>query len=61
MTRETLAKRFGATIREEVPEVTWQRLPEPMLKLLVDITEAETGLEQRDVGEFATAHRRTLT
>jgi hypothetical protein len=32
-----------------------------MLKLLVDITEAETGLEQRDVGEFATAHRRTLT
>jgi hypothetical protein len=50
MTRETLAKRFGATIRDEVPEVTWECIPRPMLKLLLEITEAERTLgpvEQR--------------
>ena len=58
MTRETLAKRFGVTIREEVPEVTWQRLPEPMLKLLVQITEAEAASD--DACDLATAHHKAL-
>ena len=44
MTRETLAKRFGATIREEVPEITWECIPQPMLKLLLEIAAAETAL-----------------
>jgi hypothetical protein len=60
MTRETLAKRFGVTIREEVPEVTWQRIPEPMLKLLVEITEAETAPGQPDAGDIAATHHKTL-
>ena len=41
MTRQTLAKRFGVTIREEVPQVTWECVPHPMLKLLLEIAEAE--------------------
>jgi hypothetical protein len=60
MTRETLAKRFGVTIREEMPEVTWQRIPEPMLKLLVEITEAETAPGQDNACDLANGHRKTL-
>ncbi len=61
MTRETLAKRFGATIREEMPEVTWQRIPEPMLKLLVKISEAETVHGQDGGCSLVSEHRKAVS
>jgi hypothetical protein len=60
MTRETLAKRFGATIRDEVPEVTWECLPQPMLKLLLEIAEAESSARHDAECDIAGSDRETL-
>jgi hypothetical protein len=36
-----MTKQFGVVIRDEVPDITWQRLPAVMLLALVKISEAE--------------------
>lgn len=41
MRRNMLAKRLGRSLRETVPGITWKRLPDRMLRLLVEISEAE--------------------
>ena len=44
MARSTQAKAFGLK-RGPLSDATWQQLPAPMLKLLVEIADAEKRLE----------------
>ena len=49
---------LGAKIRKALPDVTWQRVPEPMLRRLVEIEkverrqrrEADTGADHHSEG-----------
>jgi hypothetical protein len=60
--RTTLgAKRLGRTLRESLPDVTWQRVPNEMLRLLVKISEAEARKErsgQADTGRPPSGSRK---
>lgn len=42
MGKSMLAKRLGRSLREAVPGITWKCLPERMLRLLIEISEAES-------------------
>ena len=41
MPNKELAKRFGVKLRYGPPDITWQKLPPAMLKLLIAIARAE--------------------
>ena len=49
MARSTLAKALGLR-RGPLSDTTWQPLPRSMLKLLVEIADAEKRLEARKAG-----------
>jgi hypothetical protein len=41
MPNKELARRFGVKLRYGTPDITWQKLPPAMLKLLIAIARAE--------------------
>jgi hypothetical protein len=55
MARVTLAKAFGLK-RGAWADTTWQPLPIPMLRLLVEIADAETRLEAHAARLAASGH-----
>jgi hypothetical protein len=40
-----LAHVFGAVLRKKMPDATWERIPDAMLRLLVEIEKAEADRE----------------
>jgi hypothetical protein len=46
---------LGAKIRKALPDVTWRRVPEPMLRLLVEIEKVE-GRQRREPDTGADHH-----
>jgi len=51
------AKRLGQTLREWIPDVTWQRVPDRMLKLLMKISEVEARSQGRRQANTTGRHR----
>lgn len=54
MARSTLAKAFGVK-RSPFSDTTWQPLPTSMLKLLIEIADAEKQLEAQRTADEAPA------
>jgi hypothetical protein len=34
---------FGVALRQRLPDPTWERVPDDMIRLLIEIEEVETG------------------
>jgi hypothetical protein len=58
MPNKELAKRFGVKLRYGTPDITWQKLPQAMLKLLIAIAKAEQSERLEEPSEGDSAHDR---
>ena len=58
MPNKELAKRFGVKLRYGPPDITWQKLPPAMLKLLIAIARAEQSERPEATSEGGSANDR---